>query len=1124
MHFFFKSAKQSLQLCLITVLLLILAFPAKGMAQTSFTGNGAGTTGDPYEITTEAQLKEIAQGPDYHYILMNDIPLEDDLWQPIPSFTGSLNGNGFKITNLTIMEFSFAGLFETNEGTISNLGVEVASIEGYFTVGTIAATNKGEITNCFVTGGTISIAKAGSVGGIAGVNNNIISNCYVALKCVQRTVSAPDGTTINMGGIAGYMAEGASVNYCLVANEEMSVGDATSGNYVNYIVGGELAEEKFLDDNKLNFFSYKVLRTGLFYNMINPDKPQGMSGQLWSGSFPTEDACKWTKNDAGEFCLKGPDGKEMVAINPSDHLYLAGEGTTDAPYQIKDEADLIKLSDYVNKGGNSEYDVCYKLLNDISMSEVPFFPIGKYRGGQNVGFCGIFDGGGYCIENLKLDNDGINNVGLFGSIGVGAKIRNLAVTVCSIDITHRGGDKWLSLAPIVGNAEEAMTATIENCYTTGTIHVTSDAPDPFVSRVYVGGIAGACNCPITNCYSDVTITVDVRRESYTSYIGGITGFASSTVTNCLAKGAIEAMAKAGGELYCGGIVGEYTGDPIQNCLALNPSIKATTPSYVSQIALKNKGIAFEQNTGNYASQKMELYKNGTRYMLVSDTDEAREGKYVEEDGSRWQGELPSDGAWEKVDGYVNLISIAETFGLKEQVKLSDYVPFAITLSETIANGTLAADPTAAFEGDKVTLTAVPNPGYKLMESSLKYNDTQIVAVDGVYGFTMPSKAVTLSAVFATALTLDDIPDGGNSVLISHEAGDKTWWYEVKTTETKALRLVDSKIPFNGIITGTLADNKALVMGATCQDEITFANVTVPTFIIEEGAAVVLSGASELTYTTAENNGGSLVAKSGAKITDDTGTTIKTSAVTITAPTNGTLIVQVGNAKLVSGDQVTEDSKFTVTATPSAGYETASLQVMQGTIGLTATNGVYTMPGEAITIKATFNRIEVTPPTPPATVYHTVTLPALIGAVTNPAAGRHEVERWNNFLFVLTLDADYSQSIPLVKANGTVVAPRPSDGKYVISSVREDQTITIDGIVKNTPPVGNAEIETDNRIYTANSVLYIQVAQPTEAQIVTFGGSVLRSLSLPAGQTTVIGLGQGLYIVRLGNGTTQKVKL
>lgn len=154
MKLFLPTTEQSLQLCSVTVLLLILAFPLQGMAQTTFTGNGDGTTDDPYEITTEEQLKEIANGWDKHYVLMNDILLEERI--QIPSFSGSLNGNGFKITNLTIATDE-AGLFITNAGTISNLGVEVASIEGKYAAGTIAAQNEGEITNCFVTGGTISV-------------------------------------------------------------------------------------------------------------------------------------------------------------------------------------------------------------------------------------------------------------------------------------------------------------------------------------------------------------------------------------------------------------------------------------------------------------------------------------------------------------------------------------------------------------------------------------------------------------------------------------------------------------------------------------------------------------------------------------------------------------------------------------------------------------------------------------------------------------------------------------------------------------------------------------------------------------------------------------------------------
>lgn len=1108
--------------CSLLVLIMFLTIPMKGMAQTSFTG-GTGEEGSPYLITTEAQLKEIAKGLDKHYKLTKDIPLTET-WSPINNFTGSLEGDGFKITNLTIKTTSNAGLFDANKGTITNLGVAVASIKGKTYVGAIAGVNNGVITNCFVTGGTITADNGwGSVGGIAGSNDKTISNCYVALDLVQITSETGGKYNFNLGGIAGMSAAG-SVKYCLVANKEMSVEGATGMKFSNYIVGGDRAAQEFSADNKLNFFSYKVLRTGIFFSMSNPSDPRGMTGLLWPGSFPADDACNWAVNEAGTFYLKGTADKPIGAIDLSAHIYLDGKGTTDAPYQIKDEAGLIKLRDYVNGTGSREADRHYALIDHITMSDTPFRPIGKTRaGGYDGDFRGTFDGDGHSIKNLKLDNSETNTIGLFKTIGEGAVIKNLAVTDCNIDIENDGSN-GLDLGPITGTTSNA---TIDNCYTTGTIKVTS------TKDVHMGGIAGDCNCVITNCYSDVDITVDVQAKSNISYIGGITGntINNGSVTNCFAKGTIEVKGIDMGS-YCGGILGGYDGKPAQKCLALNPSIKSVTASndanYVSQIAVKGYWQVLNPNNGNYAFLKMELFKNDASYKPVSDTEELGEGdgkkEIIEEDAAGWRGELPSD-AWEKTDdGYVNLISIAETFGLKEQVKLSDYMPFAITLSETIANGTLTADPAEAFSGDKVTITVTPNPGYKLIESSLKYNDTQIVAVDDVYSFIMPSEAVTLSATFELdSLKLNDITIG-DSLLISQEA-DKTWWYEVKTveTETKALRLVDSKIPFNGIITGTLTDNKALVMSATCQSEITCTDVTVSTFIIEEGAAVVLSSASKLTYTTAKNNGGSLVAKSGAEIADGTGETIKTSAVTFDEPENGTFIVQVGNTELASGDMVTEGSKFTVTATPAGGYELSTLTVkpVVGTALTPDAAGAYTMPGEAITVSATFESTYV-PPVPTPT-YYTVTLPAVIGATTHPAAGTHEVEEWSNFSFALTLDPGYSESIPVVTANGETITPRSSDGKYVVRSVREDMTISITGITPNIP-TGNDQIEAGTRIYAADGTLYITVDQPTEAQIVTFGGSVLRSLHLPAGQTTISDIIQGFYIVRLSNGTSQKVKL
>lgn len=66
-----------------------------------------------------------------------------------------------------------------------------------------------------------------------------------------------------------------------------------------------------------------------------------------------------------------------------------------------------------------------------------------------------------------------------------------------------------------------------------------------------------------------------------------------------------------------------------------------------------------------------------------------------------------------------------------------------------SNGTVAADKTEnVIAGNTVTLTVTPDEGYAV--KSVKYNDTVIEPVEGVYSFTMPAEDVTVSAEFAKA--------------------------------------------------------------------------------------------------------------------------------------------------------------------------------------------------------------------------------------------------------------------------------------------------------------------------------------------------------------------------------------
>lgn len=76
------------------------------------------------------------------------------------------------------------------------------------------------------------------------------------------------------------------------------------------------------------------------------------------------------------------------------------------------------------------------------------------------------------------------------------------------------------------------------------------------------------------------------------------------------------------------------------------------------------------------------------------------------------------------------------------------VPHPVTIADGIANGTVEANISSAYEGEPVTLTVSPDAGYKL--TSLAYNGVEIEPEDGTYRFIMPDQDVTITATFDKA--------------------------------------------------------------------------------------------------------------------------------------------------------------------------------------------------------------------------------------------------------------------------------------------------------------------------------------------------------------------------------------
>lgn len=159
----------------------------------------------------------------------------------------------------------------------------------------------------------------------------------------------------------------------------------------------------------------------------------------------------------------------------------------------------------------------------------------------------------------------------------------------------------------------------------------------------------------------------------------------------------------------------------------------------------------------------------------------------------------------------------------------------------------------------------------------------------------------------------------------------------------------------------------------------------------------------------------------------------------------------------------------------------------------------------------FTLTEYIQPTPDP-VYYNVTLPVIEGVSTDPVAGNYPVESDNSFSFYLTVEEGYRElSQPVVKANGTIVTPRTSDGRYMISYIQQAVDITIEGIRKD-PPTANAEI--DNGLHVRISAGTVCITTPTaiRLRLTDFSGRLIRDCRLSPGENRLYGIATGNYIL------------
>ncbi len=156
---------------------------------------GLGSRQVPYIIANAADLIELGRKPhdyDKHFILEDDIDLlghtfdraviaaldEPIIWRHDDAFSGSVNGGGHVIRNLSISGIHNLGLFGAlhPSAQIHGLGVVDANIiASGKNVGMLAGYSEGQIYSSYCTG---VVSGAQDVGGLVGSNGGLVVNSY----------------------------------------------------------------------------------------------------------------------------------------------------------------------------------------------------------------------------------------------------------------------------------------------------------------------------------------------------------------------------------------------------------------------------------------------------------------------------------------------------------------------------------------------------------------------------------------------------------------------------------------------------------------------------------------------------------------------------------------------------------------------------------------------------------------------------------------------------------------------------------------------------------------------------------------------------------------------------------
>ncbi len=494
------------------------------------------------EVWSLADLQKVGSGldgwdPDAAYTLMTNLdasatadwdggagfaPICQNTEEP---FTGVFNGNGRRITGLTINRpgESDVGLFGRigMGGVVSNLCLTGVTVAGLENVGGVAGLHQGLIRECSVSG---DVTGVGTVGGLAGLTDlGGIERGYVSGSVTADAV---------VGGLAGYLLEGTigeSYAIARVIGTIEDTGGLVGSGYNGYVSGnsywdtqasgqssswgggtGKTSAQMFqaatfsgwdftnvwgiAQDVSYPYLRRLAVNGDAFVLAVTARGPGSvLVDPLLAAYAPGTNVTVAAQPVAGVSEFVRWSGGAVQPTNPVTQVTMVGHVSLTAIFRSARGIGSVPELQQIGRDPDYTLNGRYWLTGMLYAGETAEWPGGfEPIGSMTAPFTGSFDGRSNVIARLKVDRPAEDHAGLFGVLGPDAVVRNLGLTYAAVH--GHGGAGALAGYNAGGTVERCFAeAQVDGAYN-GIGGLIGENHGGAVRRAYaVGAVAGQSN-------------------------------------------------------------------------------------------------------------------------------------------------------------------------------------------------------------------------------------------------------------------------------------------------------------------------------------------------------------------------------------------------------------------------------------------------------------------------------------------------------------------------------------------------------------------------------------------------------------------------------------------------------